>query len=47
MWVYTAVVWFAIVYLGHHYVVDALGGAVLAIGTYVVSRRFARIRDIL
>jgi len=27
---YTAVVWFAIVYTGHHYVIDAIGGAAYA-----------------
>jgi len=36
---YTAVVWFAIVYLGHHYVVDILGGVALAAGTYFVVIR--------
>ena len=32
--VYGAIVWFAIVYLGHHYIVDILGGVLLAAGTY-------------
>jgi membrane-associated phospholipid phosphatase len=36
---YTAAVWFAITYLGHHYVVDAIGGALVAfIGFAAVSR---------
>lgn len=35
---YTAVVWFAIVYLGHHYVIDAIGGAVYAIASFGVVR---------
>ena len=38
--VYALLMWFAIVYLGHHYVVDILGGVALAAGTYwlVVDR---------
>lgn len=32
--IYTALMWFAIVYLGHHYVVDIIGGVALAVGTY-------------
>ena len=36
---YTLAVWFAIVYLGHHYIVDVLGGAVFAIGAYVLVAR--------
>jgi membrane-associated phospholipid phosphatase len=31
---YTALMWYAIVYLGHHYVVDIIGGVALAVGTY-------------
>ena len=31
--------WFAIVYLGHHYIVDILGGVLLAAGTYFVVIR--------
>jgi membrane-associated phospholipid phosphatase len=31
---YSAVVWFAIMYLGHHYLVDALGGLVYAVAAY-------------
>jgi membrane-associated phospholipid phosphatase len=34
--VYAAIVWFAIVYLGHHYIVDILGGVALAAGTWFV-----------
>ena len=41
MLVYAAVVWFAIVYLGHHYLVDALGGAALAIISYLIARRIS------
>jgi membrane-associated phospholipid phosphatase len=37
--VYTLAVWFAVVYLGHHYVVDVLGGAAFAIGAYVLVAR--------
>jgi membrane-associated phospholipid phosphatase len=38
--VYTALMWFAIVYLGHHYVVDIIGGVALAGLAYwlVISR---------
>jgi membrane-associated phospholipid phosphatase len=36
-------IWFAVVYLGHHYVVDVLGGIGWAIGAYwVVSSRAVR-----
>jgi membrane-associated phospholipid phosphatase len=34
MLAYCGVVWFAIVYLGHHYVVDALGGLAYALGAW-------------
>jgi hypothetical protein len=37
--VYAAIVWFAIVFLGHHYVVDIIGGVLLAAGTYFVVIR--------
>jgi hypothetical protein len=40
MLLYTAVVWFAIMYLGHHYLVDALGGLVYALAAYAVVRGF-------
>lgn len=40
MLAYAAVVWFAIIYLGHHYVVDALGGLVYAIAAFAVVRGF-------
>lgn len=36
---YTVAVWFAIVYLGHHYIVDILGGAAFAVGAYLVVDR--------
>ena len=39
MMVYAALVWFSIVYLGHHYVVDAIGGVLLAVVSYVVVNR--------
>lgn len=38
MLVYTAAVWFSIMYLGHHYLIDALGGLVYAVVAYVVVR---------
>jgi membrane-associated phospholipid phosphatase len=31
-------VWFSFVYLGHHYVVDVLGGIVFAVGAYLFTR---------
>ena len=40
MLVYSAVVWFAIMYLGHHYLVDALGGLIYALVSYWVVMRF-------
>ncbi len=44
---YTAVVWFAIVYLGHHYIVDILGGVALAAGTYFVVIRLGLLDRVL
>ena len=38
MVVYTAAVWFSIMYLGHHYFVDAVGGLVYAVAAYVIVR---------
>lgn len=38
MLAYTAVVWFAIVYLAHHYVIDALVGAAYGVGAYAAVR---------
>ena len=38
MLVYAAAVWFSIMFLGHHYLVDALGGLVYAVVAYVVVR---------
>jgi len=40
MLAYAAVVWFAIMYLGHHYLVDALGGLLYAVVAYTVVRAF-------
>ena len=34
MLVYAGLVWFAIMYLGHHYLVDALGGLLYAVAAY-------------
>ena len=36
MLAYSAVVWFAIVYLAHHYVIDAIAGSLYAIAAYAV-----------
>ncbi len=36
LWGYVALVWWAAVYLQHHYVVDLLGGALYAMMTYAV-----------
>lgn len=38
MLVYAAAVWFSIMYLGHHYLVDALGGLAYAVAAYLVVR---------
>ncbi len=38
MLAYTAAVWFSIMFLGHHYLVDAVGGLVYAVVAYVVVR---------
>lgn len=35
----TAAIWFATVYLGHHYVVDVLGGVAFAVVGYLVVKR--------
>ena len=40
MLVYAGVVWFAIMYLGHHYLVDALGGLVYAVVAYFGVKAF-------
>lgn len=47
---YTLVVWFAITYLGHHYVVDVIGGVIYASAAYFAAtesslRRYARIGE--
>jgi hypothetical protein len=39
---YTFAVWFSIVYLGEHYVIDAIGGAAFAITAFVLTERFLR-----
>ena len=36
---YAGAVWFSIIYLGHHYVVDVLGGVALALVAYWALRR--------
>lgn len=40
MLVYAGVVWFAIMYLGHHYLVDALGGLLYAVAAYTAVKAF-------
>ncbi len=40
MLVYAGVVWFAIMYLGHHYLVDAIGGLLFAVAAYSGVRMF-------
>ena len=40
MLVYAGVVWFAIMYLGHHYLVDALGGLLYAVAAYFGVKAF-------
>lgn len=37
MWAYAAIVWFAIVYTGHHYLIDAIGGGLLAYIAWAIS----------
>ena len=41
----TGAIWFATVYLGHHYVVDVLGGVVFAVVGYLVVKRVMRHDD--
>lgn len=41
MFAYTATVWFAIGYLGEHYLIDIVAGAVLAVVTYLLVYRSA------
>jgi len=40
MLVYAGVVWFAIMYLGHHYLVDAIGGLLFAVAAYTGVKVF-------
>jgi membrane-associated phospholipid phosphatase len=48
LWVpVTVTIWFATVYLGHHYVIDVLGGVVYAVGAYLIFRDERVIRFIL
>lgn len=44
---YTAAVWFAIVYLGHHYIVDIVGGVAFAVAAYLICERFGAIDRLL
>ena len=40
MWApFVLVVWFAVVYLGHHYVIDVFGGAMYALAGYLLMKR--------
>ncbi len=34
------VVWFSVVFLGEHYVIDVAGGIILAIATWTLTTRF-------
>lgn len=36
--VWSAAIWFAVVYLGHHYIVDVVGGIGFAVGAYVALK---------
>ena len=38
----TCAIWFATVYLGHHYVVDVLGGVVYGTVGYLLVKRLMR-----
>lgn len=38
---WSVIVWFSIVFLGEHYVIDAIGGVALAAGSWWVLMRFA------
>ena len=42
---YIAVVWFTIVYLGHHYLIDAYGGAIYAVLGWLAVRRWFAVRS--
>jgi len=39
---YTACVWFSIVYLGEHYVVDIIGGVLFCVAAFVTEESFTR-----
>jgi membrane-associated phospholipid phosphatase len=39
LFIYSMAVWFSVVYLGHHYVVDVLGGIAFAIGAYLLAAK--------
>jgi hypothetical protein len=47
MLLYTFAVWFSIVYLGDHYVIDIVGGVVYALAAYTLVRRPARLMALL
>jgi membrane-associated phospholipid phosphatase len=44
LFVYTLVVWLSVVYLGEHYVLDVIGGALFALASYAVALRVAPLR---
>lgn len=44
---WTALVWFAIVYTGHHYVVDIIGGAAFAVAAYLGVDRTGLLNRVL
>ena len=44
MLVYAAVMWFAVVYMGEHWVIDVVVGAVCAVVSYAIVERVAQVR---
>ncbi|HLX35947.1 MAG TPA: phosphatase PAP2 family protein [Candidatus Limnocylindrales bacterium] len=44
MLLYAAIVWFSIVYLGDHYLVDIIGGGLYAIAAFVALEAYRRLR---
>jgi membrane-associated phospholipid phosphatase len=44
LWIYVAAVWFTIMYTGHHYLVDVIGGFVFGRFAWVLAQRYARQR---